>query len=88
MFYKEGVLKNFSKFTEKHLCQSLLFNKVSGVSLQLYFKKETLAQVLYCEFCEIFKKAIFTEHFWKTASASRFPAVIWNEIKFDYSMIF
>ena len=24
---KKGVLKNFSKFTEKHLCVSILFNK-------------------------------------------------------------
>ena len=31
MFYKKGVFKNFSKFTGKHLCQSLLFNKVAGL---------------------------------------------------------
>ena len=29
MFYKKGVLKNFAKFTGKHLCQSLLFNEVA-----------------------------------------------------------
>ena len=29
---KKGVLKNFAKFTGKHLCQSLLFNKVAGLS--------------------------------------------------------
>ena len=27
---KEGVLKNFEKFTGKHLCQSLFFNKIEG----------------------------------------------------------
>ena len=26
----KGVLKNFAKFTGKHLCQSLFFNKVAG----------------------------------------------------------
>ena len=26
------VLRNFTKFTGKHLCQSLLFNKVAGLS--------------------------------------------------------
>ena len=31
-------------------------------------KKETLAQVFSCEFCEIFKNTYFTEHFWKTVS--------------------
>ena len=28
---KKGVLKNFAKFTEIHLCQSLLFKKVAGL---------------------------------------------------------
>ena len=27
MFYKAGVVKNFAKFTGKHLCRSLVFNK-------------------------------------------------------------
>ena len=30
---KKGVLRNFAKFTVKHLYQSLLFNKVTGVRL-------------------------------------------------------
>ena len=33
---KKGVLKNFTKFTGKHLCQSLFFNKVAGLSQQVY----------------------------------------------------
>ena len=28
---KKGVLRNFTKFTGKHLCQSLFFNKVVGL---------------------------------------------------------
>ena len=28
---RKGVLRNFTKFTRKHLCQSLFFDKVSGV---------------------------------------------------------
>ena len=28
---KKGVLRNFAKFTGKHLCQSLFFNKVAGL---------------------------------------------------------
>ena len=28
VFHKKGVLKNFPKFTGKHLCQSRLYNKV------------------------------------------------------------
>ena len=28
VFCKKGVLRNFAKFTGKHLCQSLFFNKL------------------------------------------------------------
>ena len=31
MFCKKGALKNLAKFTGKHLCQSLFFNKVAGL---------------------------------------------------------
>ena len=30
-FMKKGVLRNFTKFTEKHLCQGPIFNKVAGL---------------------------------------------------------
>ena len=33
---RKGALKNFATFTGKHLYQSLFFNKVAGLSLQLY----------------------------------------------------
>ena len=48
VFCKKGVLRNFSKFTGKHLCQRLFF-----------FKKESLAQVFSCEFCQISKNIFF-----------------------------
>ena len=38
---RKGVLRNFAEFTGKHLHHSLLFNKVAGLSLQLYLKGET-----------------------------------------------
>ena len=33
---RKSVLRNFAKFTGKHLCQNLIFNKVAGLCLQLY----------------------------------------------------
>ena len=53
---KRGVIKNFAKFTGKHLCQSLFL-----------IKKETLAQIFSCEFCKICMNTFFTEHLWSTA---------------------
>ena len=38
MFCKKGVLRNFAKFTRKHLCQSLFFNKVAGLRASEYRK--------------------------------------------------
>ena len=76
---KKGVLRNFAKCTGKHLCQRLFFNKVTGLSplltgLSNFIKKEALAQVFSCEFCEIFKNTYFyrtplvaaSDHFHKT----------------------
>ena len=53
VFCKKGVLRNFTKFTGKHLCQSLFFNK-----------RETLAQVFSCEFCETLRTPFFIEPLW------------------------
>ena len=55
VFCKKGVHRNFAKFTGKHLCQSLFFNKVAVPATLL--KKNTLEQVFSCEFCEISKNA-------------------------------
>ena len=43
-FVEKGVLRNFAKFTGKHLCQSLIFNKVAGAACK-FIKKETGAGV-------------------------------------------
>ena len=58
---KNGVLKKFAKSIGKNLCQSLFFNKVAGLTC-IFIKKETLAQVTSCEFCEIFKNTFLIEH--------------------------
>ena len=39
VFGKKGVFRNFIKFTGKHLCQSLFFNKIAGLRPQTLFKK-------------------------------------------------
>ena len=40
VFYKKGVLKNVTKFTGTHLCQSFFFNKLKASGLQLYEKRD------------------------------------------------
>ena len=58
VFYKKSVLRNFTKFTVKHLCQIFFFNKVASSDLH-FNKKETLAQVFSCEICETSKEHLF-----------------------------
>ena len=39
VFYNKSVVRNFAKFTWKHLSPSLLFNKVAGLRPTVLFKK-------------------------------------------------
>ena len=56
--------------------QEVILNNVTEAAIQRcsieigcnFIKKETLAQVFSCEFCEIFRNTFFTEHLWTTAS--------------------
>ena len=67
-----GSVAAFSKFTGKQSCRA----KVAEWPVTLLKKKNTLAQVFPCEFCEIFKNTVLTEHFWTTASASSIGSFI------------
>ena len=53
MFCKKGVFRNFAKYTGKHLCQRLFFNKVAEAC-----KKETLAQV-FLNFAKFLRTLFF-----------------------------
>ena len=60
VFCKKGVLRNFTKFTGKHLCQSLFFNKVAGLSPTT--KKRGSAFPV--NFVEFVRTHFFTERLW------------------------
>ena len=51
VFWEKVILRNFTKLTGKQLCQGLFFNKVAYKACN-FIKKEALAQVFSCEFCE------------------------------------
>ena len=61
MFLKIGVLKNFANFTGKHICWSLFFNKVAGLGLQLYQKRDSNTGVFMWNLLN-FLEHFFTEH--------------------------
>ena len=51
MFSKNHIFKHFSKLKGKRLRRSLFLNKVAGLTLQLYKKRNP--KVFFCEFCKI-----------------------------------
>ena len=94
---KKGIVRNFANFTGKHLCQSLFFNKVAGLtpatllkkSLKAFnfIKKETLAQVLSFEFCKISKNSFSIEHLRTTASLFLLKHLIYEKNGFLYAFL-
>ena len=71
---KEGVVRNFAEFTEKHLWQSFYFNKVAGLRLHLTCFPVNFAKFLIAPFlqnmsgrllltkCVLYWKMIFTTY--------------------------
>ena len=57
-----------SQNLQENTCATVSFLIKLQASACNFFKKETLAQVFPCEFCEISKNTFFTEHLWTTAS--------------------
>ena len=55
VFCKKGVLRNFAKFAGKHLYRGLFLNKVAGLRPATLLKREILAHVFSCKFCENYK---------------------------------
>ena len=64
---KKAVLKNFAKFTGKHLCWNLFKKKLQALGPTTLLKRDSNTGV-FCEYCQIFKNTYFEEHLPKAAS--------------------
>ena len=62
VFCKKGVLRNFEKLTGKHLCLSLLFNKVAGLKTVTLLKKKFWYKCFPVNFSKFLKTPFITEH--------------------------
>ena len=60
VFFKKVFLK-ISQILQENTCTRV-------AEACNFIKKDALAQVLSCEFCETFKNTFFKEQFWTTAS--------------------
>ena len=64
VFCKKGVLENFTKFTGKHLCWSLFFNKVAGLRPESILKKRLQQRCFPLNLVKFLKNSFFKEHLW------------------------
>ena len=94
VFYEKGVLWNFTKFTGKHLCQGLFFNKVAGLTPATLFKKRLWHRC----FSVIFTKFLRTPFSQNTSKRQllvfqvkqfeRYIGVVFSELWINRSLIF
>ena len=68
VFFKNGVLRNFTKFTGKYLCQSRFFNKATGLRPATLFKKRFWHRSFPVNFVKFLRTPFFIEHFLVAAS--------------------
>ena len=67
VFCKKMFLQMLQNAQENILARIPFFIKLQASTYSV-IKKETLAQLFSCEFCEILKKTFLTEHLLETAS--------------------
>ena len=79
VFWKKVVLSNFSKFTGKHLCQSLFFNKAAGFSL---WKERLWHRCFYVNFVK-FLRTTFLQN-----TSGRLLLSLWEDRSFQYKVPF
>ena len=64
VFCKKDVLRNFTKLTGEHLCQSLFFDKVAGLRPATLFKKKLWHRCFLVNFVKLLRTPFLTEHLW------------------------
>ena len=62
VFCKNGVVRNFAKFTGKHLCQSRFFNKVAGLRPATLLKKWLWHRCFPVNFVKFIRTPFIIEH--------------------------
>ena len=62
VFCKKDVLRNFAKFTRKHLCQRLFFNNVAGLRRASLLKKGLWHRCFPVYFAKFLRIPFLKEH--------------------------
>ena len=76
MFCKIGALRNFTKFTGKHLCQSLFVNNTAGLRPATWLKKRLWHRCFPVKCAKFLRTPFLTEHLqWLLLRAPNFVSV-------------
>ena len=62
VFCEKGVLRNFTKLTGKHLCQSFFFNKVAGPRPATFLKQILWHRCFPVSFVKFIRTPFLIEH--------------------------
>ena len=62
VFCKKGILRNFAKFTGKHLCQSLFLKKIVGPRPAILLKRRLWHRYFPANFAKFLRTPFLTEH--------------------------
>ena len=83
VFCKKGVLGNFTKFTGKHLYQSLLFNKVTGLWPATLLEKRLCHTCSPVNFVKFLRTPFFIEHLWWLFRVSFLFKISWRVVAME-----
>ena len=85
MFCKKGVLRNFAKFTGKHMCQSLFLNKIAGLRPATLLRNRLWHRCFPVNFAKFLRTSFIIEHLWclllnpVTDRNVNFMIILWSD---------
>ena len=78
---KKDAPENSTKYTGKHFCQSLFFNKVAGLKPATLLKERLWHRCFPVNFGKFVRKSFFTEHLWWLLL--QLGEVVFQKLSFD-----
>ena len=78
---KKDAPENSTKYTGKHFCQSLFFNKVAGLKPATLLKERLWHRRFPVNFGKFVRKSFFTEHLWWLLL--QLGEVVFQKLSFD-----
>ena len=80
---KRGVFRNFAKFTGKHLCQSLFFNKVAGLRSANLLKQRLWHRCFPANFAKCLRKSFLQNTSRRLLLEKQKLSVTWHIFSYD-----